>query len=241
MTAPRLTLTAAVTAVVAGFAALALLLMPAPGSNAPVAHAATVAPEVHVGGTAVSSTIDGEQLAPADAAFLADLFEGATDLDEQQTAVLVETAHRVCDLLAHPENVPPGAERPTRQAMLDTFTLPTPSATTGWSLDEATKFLDTAEAAYCPQVLAETYPDTSAPTTAASPAAPRTTAPSTAAAPSTTPAPVVEPAPTATAAPSTTDEPVHEQLPEEQIGGARCGDTTEVIVALDTDGTPICG
>lgn len=222
-------------AVVAGFAALVVLLVPAPGSSAPAAHAATVvtpAPvaEAHAGGTAVSSTLDAGQLAPADAAFLADLFEGSTDYTPEEALFLTEIGHRYCTFVVEGQIVP-GAEVQTRDGYLASLTAAgDPHALT---LDEATKLLDVSEAAYCPQPAAQVVSAPVTRATAPSPAAPRTTA---------SPEPVVEqPAPTATAAPSTADEQVQEQLPEEAIGGARCGDTTQVVVALDADGLPVCG
>lgn len=137
----------ALLALAAAFAALASALLPNPGSAAP-APVVTAAHTVHAGGTAVSSTVD-------DGAFLADLFDGATDYTPEQATALTYTAHRICDLLSHPELIPPGAEQPTRAAFLDSLTVPGPHALT---LDEAGKLIDTAEATYCPQVLAATYP-----------------------------------------------------------------------------------
>jgi hypothetical protein len=225
MTAPRLPLTLAAAVVVAAFGALVLLLVPNPGSNAPAAHAATIAPApvavaVHAGGTGVSSTLDASTRTPADEAFLADLFEGAaTDLPAQQLDDLVAIGHRICDL-GQP-----------RAEWLASLTAPGPHA---YTADEAGKILDTAHAAYCPESAQTVTVSTPAPASAA-PARPS-------AAPQVTTASAPAAVPSTAAAPSTTvDEPVQEQLPEEQIGGARCGDTDEVIVALDADGTPICG
>lgn len=83
-----------------------------------------------------------------DAAFLADLFGPDVDVSADQAAALTETARRVADLLADPTSVPAGAETPTRAAMIATFTTPADSATTGWTVDEANKFIDCALAAY---------------------------------------------------------------------------------------------
>jgi hypothetical protein len=202
-------------AVALGFAALASLLMPNPAAHA--APLAVVAPAAHAGGTAVSSTLDETD---ADAAFLADLFDGqATEVSAQQLDDLVAIGHRICDL-GQP-----------RAEWLASLTAPGPHA---YTADEAGKILDTAHAAYCPESAQTVTVSTPAPASAA-PARPS-------AAPQVTTASAPAAVPSTAAAPSTTvDEPVQEQLPEEQIGGARCGDTDEVIVALDADGTPICG
>lgn len=60
------------------------------------------------------------------------------------------------------------------------------------------------------------------------------------------PAPVVpEPAPVeptcATGEAWDGERCVAQQLPEESVGGARCGDTDQVVVAILEDGTPVCG
>lgn len=133
-------------ALVLGIAALIVLLIPAPGS-ARHAYSAPAVPAhaVHAGGTAVSSTLDAST---DDAAFLADLFDGAaTDLTPGQADALTYTAHRICDLLSNPAAVPPGAERPTRAAVLASLTVGPHALTPG----EASKLVDTAHAAYCPQ------------------------------------------------------------------------------------------
>jgi hypothetical protein len=227
---PRLYL--ALTAIAAAFAAIALLLMPNPGTrNAAPVHVSEAAHTVHAGGTAVSSTIDSDQATPADAAFLTDLFDGATDYTPEQADALTYTAHRICDLLAHPEEVPPGAERPTREAVLASLTAPGPHS---YTADEAVKIVDTAEAAYCPEMLTEAYPGVSGPVPAPSPAA---TATAPAAAPVTAaPSPAAQPGPVAMPTP---EAPIAEQLPEEAIGGARC-DSDGVVTAVDADGAPVC-
>lgn len=125
---PRLLL--ALTAVALGFAAIAALLMPNPGTlTSSPAHLSEAAHEAHSGGTGISSTLD----ASADAAYLADLFEGAaTDLPQQQLDDLIAVGHRICDL---PQ---PRAE------WLASLTAG------GYTPDEAGKIIDTATAAYCP-------------------------------------------------------------------------------------------
>lgn len=59
------------------------------------------------------------------------------------------------------------------------------------------------------------------------------------------PAPVVEPAPAeptcATGEEWDGEHCVARQLPEESIGGARCPDPAQVVVAILEDGTPVCG
>lgn len=116
-----------------------LALTGSPFAAAPptAAHTTTPTTAPHAGGTAVSSTLDSTS--SADAAFLADLFDGATtDLTAQQAADLTATAHRICDL-GQP-----------RADWLAALTAPGPHALTA---GEAGKLLDTAEAAYCPQAL----------------------------------------------------------------------------------------
>jgi hypothetical protein len=104
---------------------------PAAAAHAPAVHVA------HAGGTAVSSTLDGGEEPTADADFLVDLFDGATDYTAAQAADLIAIAHRVCDL-AQP-----------RADWLASLTAPGPHALTE---GEATKLVDTAEAAYCPEL-----------------------------------------------------------------------------------------
>lgn len=87
----------------------------------------------------------------ADEAFIADLFEGATDVTPEQVATLTELAKRYCTFVVEGQIVP-GAEVQTREGYIETLTMPIASPTTGWSLDEANKFLDVAEGAYCPPV-----------------------------------------------------------------------------------------
>jgi hypothetical protein len=129
---PRLLL--ALTTIALGFATIAVLLMPNPGTRtATPAALSQAAHEAHAGGTAVSTTLD----ATADAAFLADLFEGqATDMPAQQITDLITTAHRICDL---PQ---------TRPDWIASLTAPGPHPLTA---DEAGKVYDVAIAAYCPQ------------------------------------------------------------------------------------------
>lgn len=116
---------------------IASLLMPNPGTAAHHRPTATVTHAArHSGGTAVSSTLDG--LDAADAAFLADLFDGATDYTPAQATDLIGLAHRICDL-AQP-----------RTDWLAALTAPGPGQLT---TDEAGKLLDTAEAAYCPALV----------------------------------------------------------------------------------------
>jgi hypothetical protein len=79
----------AASAVVAAFAALALLLIPAPGSNAPRPAITPAAHVAHAGGTAVSSTI-------ADRTFLTALAPDA-DLDPATADRLAQTASLVCE------------------------------------------------------------------------------------------------------------------------------------------------
>lgn len=127
----------------AAFGSLVALLVPNPGTNAPRPAPLPAAHAVHVGGTAVSSTIDAAPAPPADEAFLADLFDGqATEVTAQQRADLVAIGHRICDLTQ------------PRPEWIASLTAPGPHA---YTADEAGKILDTAQAAYCPQALAETY------------------------------------------------------------------------------------
>lgn len=214
---PRLFL--ALTAVALGFAAIAVLLIPNPGTR-PVTPAGVseAAHEAHAGGTGVSSTID----ATADAAFLADLFEGAaTDLPAQQLADLVAIGHRVCDL-GQP-----------RSEWLASLTAPGPHA---YTADEAGKILDTATAAYCPQAApvaaAVPSPTIAAPSTVA--AAPNTPV----AAPSTVEQP--ETVSTPAAAPSVASDTQQEQLPEERIGREIDCPNGTVGHIVDTEGGVDC-
>jgi hypothetical protein len=116
---------------------MALLLMPNPGTRtqapapAPASLAARTAPAS--GGTGVSAELD------ARTAFLADLMDGAaTDLDPATADDLVAVAHRICDL------------HQPRADWLAALTAPGPHALTD---GEATKLIDTAEAAFCPEEL----------------------------------------------------------------------------------------
>jgi hypothetical protein len=236
-------------AVALGFAALAALLMPNPAPRAPrpapePAPAAVLhitAPTAHAV-TAVPAADAGSTIPTADEAFLADLTDGqAVDLDPQQAADLVATAHRMCDL-GQP-----------RADWLASLTVPGPHALTD---GEATHLYDSAIAGYCPQRFdpAALAPNTPAATPATTTHRTSTTATHRT---STRPAPVATPATTAApAAPSTAEAPAptvdatpaatpssteQQQLPEEQIGGARCGDTDQVVVAITADGLPACG
>jgi hypothetical protein len=118
---------------------MALLLMPNPGiaahatpTPASASLAAQAAPATS-GGTGVSAELD------ARAAFLADLTDGAaTDLDPATADDLVADAHRICDL------------HQPRADWLAALTAPGPHALTE---GEATKLIDTAEAAFCPAEL----------------------------------------------------------------------------------------
>lgn len=83
-----------------------------------------------------------------DAAFLADLFGPDVDVSTEQATVLIELAHRYCTFVVEGQIVP-GAEVQTREGWIETLTMPQPSLTTGWTVSEATKLLDVAEAAYC--------------------------------------------------------------------------------------------
>jgi hypothetical protein len=129
---PRLAI--AFAAVALGFATIAALLMPNPHTHTTTAtQVSEAAQQAHSGGTAVSSTLD----ATADAAFLADLFEGqATDVPQQQLDDLTAIGHRICDL---PQ---------TRPDWIASLTAPGPHTLT---TDEAGKVYDVAIAAYCPQ------------------------------------------------------------------------------------------
>jgi hypothetical protein len=132
MTATRVT-ALALTAAALLLALLATLLLPNPGTRtqapapAPASLAAHTAP---AGGTGMSAELD------ARAAFLADLTDGAaTDLTPATADALVSDAHRICDL------------HQPRADWLAALTAPGPHALTE---GEATKLIDTAEAAFCP-------------------------------------------------------------------------------------------
>jgi hypothetical protein len=84
----------------------------------------------------------------ADAAFLADLFGPGVDYTPEQGEALTQVGRRIADLLTNPASVPPGADIPTREAVVASLTLPQPSLTTGFSPDEAGKIIDCALAAY---------------------------------------------------------------------------------------------
>jgi hypothetical protein len=129
-------LAAALLVIAAGFAVLTALLMPNPGTHTTdrtpqPAPAHLVAASAPLGdGTGVSAELD------ADAAFLADLTDGAaTDLDPATADGLIATAHRICDSSA------------SRADWLATLTVPGPHALTD---GEASKLVDTAQAAFCP-------------------------------------------------------------------------------------------
>jgi hypothetical protein len=84
----------------------------------------------------------------ADEAFLADLLGLDTDLDPARAQQLIAVAHRYCDKVVTGVGAVPGAEVQTRDGYLASLTMAgDPHALT---LDEATKLLDVAEAAYCP-------------------------------------------------------------------------------------------
>jgi hypothetical protein len=112
-----------------------------PATTTPAADPVAVAP-VEI---TEPEPLDG--LAPLDAAFLADLYGPGADVTPEQSAGLIYTAHRVCTLLTDPASVPPGAEVPTRESMVETFTAD------GWTEGQAEHFLDAAAAAYCPELL----------------------------------------------------------------------------------------
>jgi Protein of unknown function (DUF732) len=195
----------ALLAVALGVGILAVLLMPNPGANRSTARPVVVEPAahtVHAGGTAVSSTLDGPTTAPADEAFLADLFDGqATDLPAQQIADLTAIGHRICDL-GQP-----------RAEWLAALTASGPHALTD---GEATKLFDVSIAAFCPERIPPVAVEQ--PTAAPAPA-PIVEQP----APTATPAPVVEPAPAdPSCAPGEEWQDefgcVAVQLPEETVG-----------------------
>lgn len=132
-----LTTAASFVGTVLSFALLALVLL-GPGSGA-AAVDLTPAPSAPV----------AEQPAEVEEAFIADLYGPGTDVTPEDAAALAEVAQRICYLLSDPTDLPAGAEIPTRESMVETFTLPTPSLTTGWTEDEANKFIDVALATYC--------------------------------------------------------------------------------------------
>jgi hypothetical protein len=113
---------------------MVLLLMPNPathtGDATPQPAPAHLVTAAHGNGTGVSAELD------ADAAFLADLMDGAaTDLDPGTADGLVATAHRICDSAA------------SRADWLATLTTPGPHALTA---GETSKLVDSAQAAFCP-------------------------------------------------------------------------------------------
>jgi hypothetical protein len=84
----------------------------------------------------------------ADDVFLADLLGPDTDVTPAQRLQLVELAHRYCDKVVTGVGAVPGAEVQTREGWLAGLTVPgDPHA---FTMGEAGKLLDTAEAAYCP-------------------------------------------------------------------------------------------
>lgn len=85
---------------------------------------------------------------PADA-FARVLFGPDTDADPAQLALLVEVGTRYCDLADAAGDPLPGAEPQTRASWTAALTLPRPSPTTGWTLEEANRFLDAAEDTLC--------------------------------------------------------------------------------------------
>jgi len=188
------------------------------------------------------------------AAFLADLLGPDVGYSDAEAADLVHLAERVCDLLGDPTGVPAGAEIPTRDGITSGL------IASGWTAGEAGKLVDTAVATYCAGVVVPAAPVLAGPA-AAEPVqqpAPAPTRPSAAPAPARTvappapaPAPVVEqPTPAvdtrAYLPPGAWSDAgpvgdVAEQLPEESIGGARCGDSADVVTSVTVDGAPVCG
>lgn len=85
----------------------------------------------------------------ADAAFLADLLGPDTDVSSEQAFALTEQARRIAYLLSNPTDLPPGAEVPTRESILETLTTPGSLPNGGaLTLGEATKLVDCALGAY---------------------------------------------------------------------------------------------
>jgi hypothetical protein len=208
MTTPRLI--AAAAAVVAGFAALALLLMPAPGSNRVVAHAAptvAAARTAHPGGTAVSSTLDDRDGLLAAVA-------PSTDLPQHTADAIEQTADRICE--AFTDDVPVTTIEQTVAAQL------------GVTLPEAHDLVETTAVVRC-------YPEPVSTTThpAAAPAH-RT------AAPHVTTAPAPAATRSTPAAPTATPDTVQQQLPQEVVGRAIDCPTGTVGHVVDADGHTDC-
>lgn len=128
-------------------AMIALLVGTANGSiERPVA----VQPAAPAPAAAPVADEETEQAYTADEAFLADLFGPDTDYTPEQALRFTEVGKRYCSQVGHPESRPEGAEVATRDGYLAGMTMPgDPHALT---LDEATKVLDTATAAYCPEL-----------------------------------------------------------------------------------------
>lgn len=85
----------------------------------------------------------------ADAGFLADLLGPDTDVTAEQAFALTEQARRIAYLLSNPTDLPPGAEVPTRESIVETLT--TPGALPGGGAltpGEAGKLIDCALGAY---------------------------------------------------------------------------------------------
>lgn len=129
---------AAFALVVAAFAALASILTS--GSPAQAAHAVQApAPVVQV------AEVPGGAHT-ADEAFLADLLGPDTDTTPEHALLLTDLAERYCEFVVE-GNTLPGAEVQTREGWIEGLTMPGPHA---FTVSEAGKLLDTAEAAYCP-------------------------------------------------------------------------------------------
>lgn len=134
-------------------AALLALVLLGPGSGEAAVNRTPAPTAAPLAEQPAAQPVELEDATAQQDAFIADLFGPDLDVTPEQAFALAELAQRVCHLLSDPTGVPAGAEIPTRESMVETFTLPTPSLTTGWTVDEANKFLDTAAATYCPTLL----------------------------------------------------------------------------------------
>lgn len=146
MRTPSLAPRIAVAAVLLLLALAGAVAMLGQGGTAQAAQRAATAPAPATV-VEVTGELPGGAHSP-DEAFIADLLGPDTDLDPEQARQLVELAHRYCDKVVTGVGHVEGAEVQTREGWLASLTMPgDPHAMT---LDEATKLLDVAEAAYCP-------------------------------------------------------------------------------------------
>lgn len=112
-------------------------------------HPAAAAAEPTVAAAPAAVAPELPALDATDAAYLADLLGPDTDVPAEQAFAMTEQGRRIAALLSHPENVPAGAETPTREAIVETLT--TPGALPGggsYTPEEAGKIIDCALGAY---------------------------------------------------------------------------------------------